>query len=126
MAHSMSLKCMSIEVPFGQGIPELSLLCASNINSDVLINISEIEEDPVLSPTHNSADVIVLWRNVHNTNRISFVFVIFSTNDPYASLPLTTSHTLLFICTHVDKSDSKRSSWPTSILQYSLSPSYRM
>ena len=100
---------MSTEVSFEQGIPQLFLLCASKMKNNELIDKSAKAEAPVLSPTHNNADVAVFWLNVHKADKIFFTSAIFSTNDPNVSLPLTISHTLPFICTHVGRSKGRRS-----------------
>ena len=63
--------------------------------NDVSIDKSASAEDPVLSPIHNNADVVVFWMNVHNANKSFLVSVIFSTKYPNASLPLTISHTII-------------------------------
>ena len=123
---STSLNCISTEVPFGQGVPQLFLLCASKMKNDVFTDKIAIAEAPILSPTHSNAGVIDFWINVHNANRIFLVSATFSTNDPNASLPLTIWYTLLLICTHVGKSEGRRSSLPTSMLLYNLSPSCRI
>ena len=68
---------MSTEVPFEQGIPQLFLLYASKIKSNELIDKSAIAEAPVLSPTHNNADVAVFWMNVHKADKIFFASAIF-------------------------------------------------
>ena len=70
---------ISIADPFAQGIPMLSRLCESNIKNDVFVESSAIAKDPVLSPKHISADVVVFCISAHKADNITCVFVIFCT-----------------------------------------------
>ena len=122
----MSLNSMSTAEPFAQGSPELSLLWESKIYIDVFLDSSVMADDPVLSPKHSSAEVLVVMMNVHRTDNILIVFIMLFVNDPNACLPSTRWIIVLLICTHVGKSVGNSRSCPTSILLYNLSPSWRM